>query len=239
MEITCTQCSSRFNVPDEKLPKGQKVRIGCPRCKNKIVIGVPEAAKEVEDHSGDQGVTGNETPKDRLEESETSSAAQDAGYGYEEYTEDKDLDFFEADTKLALVMADATEHIEKIQKAIEKLGYRFISSPGTRDAIGKMRFHHFDVVILTDGFDGYDLKNSPVMNYLNRLSMSVRRKIFLALVSDDFKTLDNMMAYALSANVVINTKDIDRVQAILRKAISDHEKFYKVFTDTLAEVGKA
>ncbi|MBW2028268.1 MAG: zinc-ribbon domain-containing protein [Deltaproteobacteria bacterium] len=239
MEITCTQCNSTFNVPDEKLPKGQKVRIGCPRCKNKIVIDVPEAVKEVGDRSGGQGLSGNGAPEGRLEESATSGAAEDEGYGYEEYAEDKDLDFFEADAKLALVMTDVTEHNEKIGKAIERLGYRFISSPGTRDAIGKMRFHHFDVVVLEDGFDGHDLKNSPVINYLNRLSMSVRRKIFLALVSDDFKTLDDMMAYALSANVVINTKDVDRIQAILRKAISDHEKFYKVFMDILAEVGKA
>ncbi|MBW2066844.1 MAG: zinc-ribbon domain-containing protein [Deltaproteobacteria bacterium] len=230
MEVTCDQCEGRFKVPDEKLPKGQKVRMGCPRCKNKIVIDLSRASADEETSSGN---------KRQLRQGGASGSTPDEGYGYEEYAEDKDLDFFEGDTKLALVMVEAGAVSQKIKRAVEKLGYRFISTPGTRDAIGKMRFHHFDLVILSDGFDGHELKNSPVINYLNRLSMSVRRRIFLALISDEFKTLDNMMAYAMSANVVINSKDIDPIQAILRKAILDHERFYKVFMDTMVEVGKA
>ena len=32
---------------------------------------------------------------------------------------------------------------------------------------------------------------------------------------------------------------MDKLTAVLKKALADHEKFYKVFTDTLVEVGKA
>ena len=69
--------------------------------------------------------------------------------------------------------------------------------------------------------------------------MSVRRKIFLALLSDVYKTMDHMMALATSANIVVSTKDLDKLHPILKKAISENERFYKVFTDTLAETGKA
>jgi len=165
--------------------------------------------------------------------------AEPEDYGYREYSEDKDLDFFEESSKLSLVMAGNKEHAEKIRPAVKSLGYRYIAAESTRDAIGKMRFHHFDLIILADGFGGSDLKNSPVINYLNRLSMSIRRKIFLALISYDFKTMDNMMAFALSANVVINPKEMGRFVAILKKAITDNDKFYKIFLDTMAEVGKA
>ena len=51
--------------------------------------------------------------------------------------------------------------------------------------------------------------------------------------------MDHMMAYALSANAVIHSKDMERLSTILKKSISDNEKFYKVFMDTLVEVGKA
>jgi hypothetical protein len=51
--------------------------------------------------------------------------------------------------------------------------------------------------------------------------------------------MDNMMAFAMSANLVVNEKDLDKLAAVLKKALSDHEKFYKVFMDTLLEVGKA
>jgi len=125
------------------------------------------------------------------------------------------------------------------QKAAEELGYRCIPSSDTRDATGKMRFHHFDLIMVADGFDGQEVAKSPILNYLNRVSMSVRRRVFLALLSDKFKTMDNMMALALSANVVISTKDMEKLVPILKKAISDNDKFYKVFMDTMTEIGKA
>ena len=93
--------------------------------------------------------------------------------------------------------------------------------------------------MVADGFDGQEVAKSPILNYLNRVSMSVRRRIFLALLSDKFKTMDNMMALALSANVVISIKDTEKLVPILKKAISDNDKFYKVFMDTMTEVGKA
>ena len=38
MEVTCSQCKKKLNVPDEKIPKDQAIRINCPKCKNKITI---------------------------------------------------------------------------------------------------------------------------------------------------------------------------------------------------------
>jgi hypothetical protein len=68
--------------------------------------------------------------------------------------------------------------------------------------------------------------------------MSVRRKVYLVLLSRKFKTLDLMKAFAMSANLVVNPDDISNLALILKKGISDHEKFYKVFVDTLLETGK-
>ena len=35
MEVSCAQCNTKLNVPDEKIPKDQMIRINCPKCKNK------------------------------------------------------------------------------------------------------------------------------------------------------------------------------------------------------------
>jgi hypothetical protein len=94
-------------------------------------------------------------------------------------------------------------------------------------------------VILSDGFDGIGLKQSPILQYLNHSSMSVRRRVFLAVIGDDFKTMDNMMAFSMSANLVINREDLDKVEAILKRGVSENERFYKVFMDMLVETGKA
>jgi hypothetical protein len=57
-------------------------------------------------------------------------------------------------------------------------------------------------------------------------------------MGDQFKTMDNMMAFAMSANAIVNKKDLDKLPVILKKAISDNERFYKVFMDTMVEVRK-
>jgi len=232
MEVTCEQCKSKFNIPDDKVPKDKVLKLNCPKCKGKIALGneVPQQPPKA-DEAQDAPLTmmnpaaGRKTPEE--------------SYGYEDFTNDQALDFFEEGIKLALIMPNAAINEDRLRAGIEIIGYKCIFTPNTRDAIGKLRFHHFDLIILADGFDSQPLDHSVIVNYLNRLSMSVRRKVFLALISDHFKTMDNMMAFATSANVVINSKDIEKLHLILKKAVSENERFYKVFTDTMVETGKA
>jgi hypothetical protein len=238
MEVICEQCKAKLNIPDEKIPKDQVVKINCPKCKNKITLDTRTPAAPQPAGPEQEGI--DETGKFHLKFIESKRGKEgEEGYGYSDYSDDKALDFFEEGAKLALVMASDQAQSQKIKGAVEEMGYKCITTPNTRDAIGKMRFHHFDLEILSDGFDGQPLENSPILNYLNRMTMSVRRRIFLALLSDKFKSVDNMMSYAMSANVVISAKDVEKLPAILRKAISDNDKFYKVFMDTLGQLGKA
>ena len=36
MNIECPACDKKYNIPDEKLPKGKRIRIPCPACKGYI-----------------------------------------------------------------------------------------------------------------------------------------------------------------------------------------------------------
>lgn len=235
MEVTCEHCKTKLNVPDEKIPKDQLVRLNCPKCKNKITI---DSRKKTKEESPD-GTDFSETGKLHLKFIEPQKTkTEEESYSYKDYSdEEESLDFFDENTRLALVMSGDPENSDKIRGAIEELGYRFIESSSTRDALGKMRFHHFDMIFLSEGFDGQELNNSPILNYLNHVSMSSRRRIFLALMGEQFRTMDEMMAYAMSANAVINPKDAGQLVSILKKGIAEHKKFYKVFMDTMAEEG--
>jgi predicted Zn finger-like uncharacterized protein len=232
MEVTCEQCKSRFSIPDDKVPKDKILKISCPKCKGKISLGgePPEQPAKVDEP---------EEFRMKFLDPKASHKAPEESYGYEDFTTDQALDFFEEGTKLALIMPNSSMNEDRLRAGLEIIGYKCIPTPNTRDAIGKLRFHHFDLIVLGDGFDSQPLDRSVIVNYLNRLPISVRRRIFLTLISDNFKTMDNMMAFAMSANVVINTKDIEKLHLILKKAVSENERFYKVFQDTLVETGKA
>jgi len=232
MEVTCEQCKARFNIPDDKVPKDKVIKLNCPKCKGKISLGteVPEQPPKA-DESGEFRM--------QFLDPKAGRRAPEESYGYEDFTTDQALDFFEEGIKLALIMPNSSMNEDRLRAGLEIIGYKCIPTPNTRDAIGKLRFHHFDLIVLGDGFDNQPLDHSVIVNYLNRLPMSVRRRIFLVLISENFKTMDNMMAFAISANVVINSKDIEKLHLILKKAVSENERFYKVFMDTLVETGKA
>ena len=209
MDVTCNACGAAFKIPDEKLPPNQVVSITCPKCKGKITVDTRKPDKDI---------VSRET--DELEQNSSP------------------LELFEEGTRLALVLHGDDGQIKDISSVLEKLSYKPIVAPSIQDAMGKLRLHHFDLIILSDGFGGQGLEGSPVTHYLNHLSMSIRRKVFLALVSNKFKTMDNMIAFTLSANLVIHPTDLSKLRLILTKTIPDHEKFYKIFTDTLKETGK-
>ncbi|MBW1689335.1 MAG: hypothetical protein DRG87_06215 [Deltaproteobacteria bacterium] len=218
MHITCSSCGTTLSVPDEKLPPNQVVNITCPKCKGKIRVDTREL-----------GLKSAEPKKEEEAEEEFFS-------GYED--DASPLEFFEEGVKLAIVLESDDLRLSDITPALDELGYKAIQPLTLQEALSKIRLHPFDMIMLSDGFDGKGLDGNPIINYLNHLSMSVRRKIFLVLLSDRFKTMDNMMAFAMSANLVVNPEDLPNIRLILKKGTSENEKFYKVFMDMLKEVGR-
>ena len=102
-----------------------------------------------------------------------------------------------------------------------------------------MKFTHFHFVALHENYGNKDLDSNTVYKTLIEMPMVTRRNIFVALIGKNFKTLKNMQAFQKSVNVVINEKDIDKLEDVLKKSISEIEIFYKVFKESLHSMGKA
>jgi hypothetical protein len=225
MDVTCKHCHKTLRIPDAKVPQGQIVTVSCPGCGNKVTIDT---------RSGDVGSMEQAKTPPAVEQASSRETDEELDYG-----EDTSLGFYEEGARLALVLDSDTGRKQQVRAAVEAIDHHFVDSSNTRDAISKMRFHVFDLVILAEGFDGQPLENSPIISSINHTTMSIRRKSFVALLGNRFQTMDNMMAFAMSANLVINAGDVDRLSAVLKKALAENERFYKVFRDTLAETGRA
>jgi len=227
MEVTCDKCHVKLNVPDEKIPKNNAVKINCPKCSSEIVIDPREKVLSNKATQPEQGNSGDQ----KAEEAPETSAGDHSG-------DNIDLQFSLDDPKLALVMTNNDIDTEKIKDAVEKLGYRITTTENTRDALIKMKEHLYDLFILTDGFDNNTLSASPVLNYLNNISMADRRRMFIALIGDQFKSMDEPAAFSISADVVINSSDQEKLFSILKKSIVEKERFYSVFMEILKETGR-
>ena len=218
MDIVCEHCKSKFKVPDDKFPAGRVASFPCPKCKLKISVGAGKQAEPATQPA-------------------SSAVYKDATEDYD--ASDKPFDFVEEEGKTALVCAPDPAIKKTLLGALEHLEYHITDAADKADALKKMRYHLYDVVLVDESFDTDNPDSNGVLEHLERLNMAIRRKMFVVLISRRHRTMDNMVAFNKSVNMVINVKNIGDTEKILSRGITDNDFFYNVFIETLKKTGKA
>jgi predicted Zn finger-like uncharacterized protein len=214
MDIICSNCSSKFRIAEEKIPVGRVTNIPCPKCKVRITVN--PAKKSAGGFAA-------------FEESNENS-------GYD--VSDKPFDFIEEEGQTALLCESNPMARSTIQNALHLMDYQITLAENARDALKRMRYHVYDLIVINESFDTRNPESNGVLIYLERLAMSVRRDIFVAMISNRYRTMDNMMAFNASVNLIVNIKNIDDIGKILSRSITDTEMFYRVYKETLKESGR-
>ncbi|MGD9050349.1 MAG: hypothetical protein PVG17_00795 [Desulfobacterales bacterium] len=151
---------------------------------------------------------------------------------------EKPFDFIEEEGLTALVCESNPMIRKTIINALEVMDYQITEAESARDALKRMRYHNYDLFVINENFDSDNPESNSILLFLERLSMGVRRDMFVALISNRFRTMDNMMALNKSVNLIINIKNIEDIGKILSRGITDNEYFYRIFKQTLKEVGR-
>jgi predicted Zn finger-like uncharacterized protein len=210
MDIICTSCQSKFKIANDKIPAGKRTTVACPNCKGYITL----------------------RPK------KGSAGSRSAGSMSSYNASEKPFDFIEEEGLTALVCESNPMVRKTIVNAIEVMDYQITEAESARDALKRMRYHNYDLFVINEHFGTDNPESNSVLLFLERLSMSVRRDMFVALISNRFRTMDNMVALNKSVNLIINIKNIEDIGKILSRGITDNEYFYRIFKQTLKEVGR-
>ncbi|WP_420265778.1 hypothetical protein [Candidatus Magnetominusculus dajiuhuensis] len=143
------------------------------------------------------------------------------------------------ENRAALVCDDNVERAEAAEGALEDLAYKVQRAGSPEDVSDKLKYDQYDVVYVHDSFGGGNSENNEVLEIIQSMPISARRKTFVALAGTKYTTLDHMAAFAESVNIVINEADMPEMKAILKKSIPTNYLFYKVYNEILRESGKA
>ena len=226
MRMRCNNCQAVFNVAEEKIPKDRSFRVTCSKCNQPITVD-PQAGgtKEV--------AVGVDVSLSEVADAPTAIAAElDASSAY-----DSPLELLEEGARSALVCVDEPERLKAVKEALEELNYYSSVASSIKEALSKLRYNQYDLVMLDEEFCGESAENNTVLRYLQPMPMSTRRSIFVMLISNQVKTLDNLTAFAKSVNSVISANDIQKVKLVLERAMADHRRFYKVYLDSIDALG--
>jgi len=206
MDIICEKCQSKFTIPDEKIPAGKVISKPCPKCNNILFLGSAQ----------------------KTEVSTVTESQQDTYDAAE-----KPFDFVEEEGNTALICEQDPDSRKKIIDALNIMEYHITVAQSGRDALKKMRYLVYDLVVVNESFNSNDPDSNMILLFFERLSMFIRRKTFVALITNKFRTLDRMIAFRYSVHIIINTKNIDDFGKIISRGLTDNEFFYRIFNESL------
>lgn len=110
---------------------------------------------------------------------------------------------------------------------IEAYGYlaEIVDTP--LEAIHRLSFSNYGIVVIHTGFeDRISFSDSAVHNYLCTLPMSRRRGVYYIVIGPDLHTYYRLTALALSANLVVNDRDVEYLRKILKKGFREYEELF-------------
>ncbi len=162
--------------------------------------------------------------------------SSEMAYGKKEQEKASSLSFENRQRALVCIASDDLK--KKVQPLLRQMGFNIEVVRDVRTALEKMEYHIYHLVLIDDGFD--DHKGlAGIIGRMNVMDMSLRRRICLVLISEKFKTGDNMAALNTSVNSIIRREDIVHLDAFLLRVLAEHKQFYTVYNESLKLAGKS
>lgn len=238
----CPHCQKALNFSEAqiakiqgalaKLPPGKLLKMGCPLCQKPIELSAEGDAPAREGAPAAKpaapAVPKPINPPPDPPHPPSLDWLQGGGFEDKEVVEDMPL-------AMVLIKNDAIRDL--LTKNLEG-AYKIVIPDSAEDAIDKMRFVNYAVVALHTGYEGGSLADSAFHSHMKNLAMVRRRHMFYILIGPEFRTLYDLEALALSANVVVNDKEMDKFEIIGRKAFQDYQTLFGPFLEILKEHGK-
>ena len=138
----------------------------------------------------------------------------------------------------ALICVEDEQRRASVVSSLEELGYQVQVAADAEVAIEAIRKSGCRVIVIDEAYDAAAPADLSVMKTLNTMSISARRYIFVAMIGEDVKTLDNAIAFSRSVNAVVHVSDLGGLAPILRRAVADNDAFYRAFREVLQAAGK-
>jgi len=241
MEIICTSCSTKLAIPDAKVPQNAIFRVTCPKCQTKTRVStMPDQARTPRAGGTPTApvLTRPAPPPPPPQEPDAHLLEFDPSDIRDEgLASSPEEDEFVEDRKLAMVCIDSAPQRAMVKTALDGLGYTVHIPLKPEDAVQRIRANRYELVIIHEGYGG-SAESNLVLQTIQPMTMPLRRHMCVGLVGDQFRTFDNLMAFAKSVNFVVADRELSKIRGIVRQAVAENDQFYRVFRESLRDAGK-
>ncbi len=220
MQAQCPQCSARIQIDDTKVPD-RPFRVRCPKCQ--YVMTLPGRAQDPMEATASGSMPpvpppSAEAPPPPMLSQAALERAERAAAG-------------ERDALIALGGAAA----EALQTALEHLGFHSDVVDDVEEGARLLEQGVYEVAVtsLSVAEPGHP---ETLAQRMFRMPLDTRRRVFVVLVGEEFRSGDGTQAWAVQADLVLHPGDSARAEHLIRGTMNERKRLYQPLEDARRRV---
>ena len=216
MQAQCTQCSSRIQIDDGKVPD-KPFKVKCPKCQAVITLpgrtapGPGNGGAEVAPAASPAAPPGYEPP----------AAPSAAAIARRERATEGSND---------AIIALAGPAAASLQAALTGLGFNVDTVDDIEEGARLVEQGVYEVAV-TSRAQAEPGKPETLQQRVQRMAPDMRRRVCVILVGDEFRSGDGTQAWVAQADLVIHPNDASKVEHLIRSTLQERKRLYQPFVE--------
>jgi predicted Zn finger-like uncharacterized protein len=205
MQAQCPTCSQRIVVEDSRIPD-RPFSVRCPKC---------QSAVKLPGRSAPPTPTPSSPATEELRPEVAAQLRREIGRADA------------AGEKARVLVALADQGLaESMGQALTRLGYIVETLDELDDGARLLEQGLYEIVVTGRGV-ALPGKNEMLAQRVSRLNPDSRRRVFLALVGDEFRTGDGTQAFTALADLVIHPRDAASAERVLLTTLAERVRLFR------------
>jgi predicted Zn finger-like uncharacterized protein len=220
VQANCPKCAHKVVVDDAKAPD-RAFTVKCPKCQTPVKFAgkAAAAAQAAAPPAAEPAPAAGPTPAEDMRAGMMAQLRREMGL-----PQGGEI----ASVRALVALPDAGQ--TAITQALTRRGYAVDAFDDAGEAARLLEQGVYAVVI-TSRAAAVPGKGETLHQRVSRLNPEGRRRVFVVLVGDEFKTGDGTQAFAAMADLVLNGRDAAGADAALRNTMAERTRLYQLFTD--------
>ena len=215
MQAQCPQCSARIQIDDTKVPS-RPFKVRCPKCQH--VMTLPGRAQDPAEATAPGLMP--PVPPPSPESAPAAMLSQAALERAERAAAG------ERDAIITLGGPPA----EVLQQALEHLGFHADVVEDVDEGARLLEQGVYEVAVTSRSVAEAGHPETLAQRMF-RMPLDTRRRVFVVLVGDEFRSGDGTQAWAVQADLVLHPGDMSRAEHLIRATMTERKRLYQPLED--------
>ena len=217
MQAQCTQCQSRIQIDDSKIPD-KPFKVKCPKCQAVITLPGKGASAPAPGNGGAEAAAPAPPPPAYEPPPPGLSAAAIARRERA------------AASPNDAIIALAGPAAAGLQATLVSLGFNVDTVDDIEEGARLVEQGIYEVAV-TSRSQAEPGKPETLQQRLLRMPADTRRRVFVILVGEEFRSGDGVQAWAAQADLVVHPNDAARCDHLIRATLQERKRLYQPLED--------